>query len=109
MPTLEDLIDRFDGQPIPHCPGRYVLRGVNRMDGPDAVVESFGTATGHVVPKARDRVVVTRLGQRGEWGLISYARPDGTWVHTANTPGGFSRKLADLGVVPGPSERDHGD
>ena len=31
------------------------------------------------------------------WGLISYARSDGSWLHTANTPEGFRRKLTDLG------------
>ena len=55
--------------------------------------------TEHVVAAARDRVVVTRLGEDPAWGLISYARPDGTWVHTANTPEGFARKLADLGIT----------
>jgi len=52
--------------------------------------------TEHAVAKARDRVVVTRLDG---WGLISYARDDGTWLHTVNTPEGFRRKLADLGIV----------
>ena len=49
----------------------------------------------HDTTTARDRVVVTWLGG---WGLISYARRDGTWLHTANTPDGFRRKLADLGI-----------
>ncbi len=99
MDTLDDLLQRFDGQPIPRCPGRYVLRGIDRTKGPASVVESRRAITEHAVVKARDKVVVTRLGEFGEWGLISYARPDGTWLHTANTPEGFERKLADLGVV----------
>ena len=99
MDTLDDLLGRFEGQPIPHCPGRYVLRGVDRTKGPSSLVETQGVVTEHVVANARDKVVVTRLGERGEWGLISYARLDGTWLHTANTPEGFERKLAELGVV----------
>ena len=62
-------------------------------------MESHGAATEHVVAKARDAVVVTRLGELGEWRLISYTRADGTWLHTANTREGFERKLSDLGVV----------
>ncbi len=88
--TLTDLVDRFDGRPIPHCPGRYVLRGVDASQGPSSAVGSRGEVTYHVVPKAVDRVVVTQLA---DWGLISYARADGTWLHTANTPEAFRRKL----------------
>lgn len=99
MDTLSDLLERFDGYPIPHCPGRYVLRGVDSSKGPTSVVEAPGDITEHLVPKARDRVVVTRL-QAG--GLISYARADGSWLHTANTPEGFRRKLADLGITEEP-------
>ena len=65
------------------------------MKGPRAVVGSHGTVTEHVTTTARDRVVVTWLG---DWGLISYARADGTWLHTANAADGFRRKLADLGI-----------
>ncbi len=96
MATLSELVRRFDGQAIPHCPGRSVLRGIDATEGPETLVGSEGTVTEHTVPKARDRVVVTRLDG---WGLISYARDDGTWLHTANTPEGFRRKLADLGIV----------
>ncbi len=71
MATLSELVRRFDGQAIPHCPGRYVLRGIDATEGPETVVGSDGTVTEHTVVTARDRVVVTRLG---EWGLISYAR-----------------------------------
>lgn len=99
METLGDLLRCFGGQPIPHCPGRYVLRGVAPAQKPTALISSHRGVTEHVVARARDRVVVTRLGESGEWGLISYARPDGTWLHTANTAEGFARKLADLGVA----------
>lgn len=95
MPSLSELLERFDGQLIPHCPGRYVLRGVETTDGPQAIVGSCAAVTEHHVAKARETVVVTWLNG---WGLISYARIDGTWLHTANTPDGFRRKLADLGI-----------
>ena len=75
-----------------------MLRGVDRTSGPSSITQA-GHVTEHVVTTARDRVVVTRLGEDPAWGLISYARPNGTWVHTANTPEGFARKLADLGIT----------
>ncbi len=72
-----------------------------RRQGPTSVVNARGAVTEHLVAKARDRVVVTRFE---EWGLISYARADGSWLHTANTPEGLRRKLADLGITNnGPS------
>ena len=105
MARLDELLRRFDGQPIRHCPGRYVLRGVDEKSGPAAVVTGPAVTTEHVLPRARDKVVVTRLGRGGTWGLISYARADGTWLHTANTPDGFARKLADLGIeIPNPGQ-----
>ena len=81
--TLTDLVDRFDGRPIPHCPGRYVLRGVDASQGPSAAVPrvpkrgewaqvgTFPTRGPRVVPntpEAVDRVVVTQLA---DWGLIA--------------------------------------
>ncbi len=99
--SLNEVLERFDGGPIPRCPGRYVLRGIDRTQGPTSVVNARGVVTEHVVATAQDRVVVTRFE---EWGLISYARADGSWLHTANTPEGFHRKLVDLGITSnGPS------
>ena len=78
MDTLDDLLERFEGHPIPHCPGRYVLRGVDRTKGPMSLVETHGIVTEHVVAYARDKVVVTRLGERGGVGsdLLRSARRD---------------------------------
>ncbi len=95
MHSLSALLDRFGGEPIPDCPGRYVLRRIRDTDGPQAIVTSGEVITEHHVAKARDTVVVTWLDG---WGLISYSRADGTWLHTANDPDGFRRKLADLGI-----------
>jgi hypothetical protein len=50
------------------------------------------------VAAARDVVVVVPLASGG---LISYKRADGTFVHTLNTPDGFARKLAQLGITLG--------
>jgi len=98
MSTLLEILERSDGRPIPHCPGRYVLRGVSQGAGPEVVCPDAVFAR-HQVETARDPVVVAWLGS---WGLISYARADGTWLHTVNTPEGFQRKLAELEIpVPG--------
>jgi hypothetical protein len=44
---------------------------------------------------AKDPVIVVPLE---DGGLISYARPDGSFVHTLNTAGGFAHKLSQLGI-----------
>ena len=94
MPSLREVLDKFDGRPIPGCPGRYVLEGVGATDGPEVVCPG-APVTEHDVETARDTVVVT---WPAGWGLISYRRAAGTWRHTANTMDGFQRKLADLGL-----------
>ena len=97
MNSLSTLLDTFGGEPIPNCPGRYVLRRVRNTDDPQAIITSGAAVTEHHVARARDTVVVTWLEG---WGLISYSRANGTWLHTANDPDGFRRKLADLGIPP---------
>ena len=94
MPALTDLIDRFGGQPIPDCPGRYVLRSARDTDPPEMICRSSRVSR-HRTPKARDVVVVTWLSG---WGLISYERADGSWLHTANDSEGFRRKLQALDI-----------
>ena len=95
LPSLIEILEQFAGQPIPRCPGRYVLRGVSDASGPEVVCPG-APVTRHDVETARDTVVVTWLT---DWGLISYARADGTWRHTVNTSAGFRRKLADLCIT----------
>ena len=98
MPSLIEILRQFTGQPIPRCPGRYVLRGVSETAGPEIVCPG-APLTRHDGETARDIVVVSWLT---DWGLISYARADGTWRHIVNTPAGFRRKLADLRIpLPG--------
>lgn len=96
VPTLDDLLRAYDGHPIRRCPGRYVLRGCPAAVGPERIAGVDARVSRHHPPGIRDAVVVTWLDR---WGLISYHRADGTWLHTANTPDGFARKLADLGIA----------
>ena len=44
---------------------------------------------------AKDTVIVTSFE---DGGLISYRKPDGTYLHTLNTREGFERKLRQLGI-----------
>jgi hypothetical protein len=51
--------------------------------------------TEHLVAAAKDPVIVASLE---DGGLISYRKPDGTYVHTLNSREGFARKLRQLGI-----------
>jgi hypothetical protein len=89
------LLMAWPWEPIPGCPGRYVLRG-----GPPGVtledlVGEQAPRSEHRVPGAADPVVVVPLE---DGGLISYRKPDGAFVHTLNSPDGFRRKLDRLGI-----------
>lgn len=94
--SFDEIVTRWTWTPIRNCPGRFVLADAHaaleprRIVGPDVACATFDETT------ARDPVVVARLPGGG---LISYRRPDGTFVHTLNTPDGFARKLAQLGIA----------
>ena len=95
MVSIQTLLDRWQWRPIRNCPGRLVLvttdRSIplDRLLGSDAQVQTFAS------DMARDKVLVVPLG---DGGLISYARVDGSMVHTLNTAEGFGRKLSQLGI-----------
>lgn len=92
--TFDELRCRWPWRGIPNCPGRFVL-----ASGPSAVppldLAGAGEVTEHQVSAAADTVLVVRL-QGG--GLISYRKPNGTYVHTLNTQDGLDRKLQQLGI-----------
>jgi len=93
--TVGELKSRWPWRAIPNCPGRFVLSsGPSRMS-PTEIVEPHVQVTEHLVTAAKDPVIVARLG---DGGLISYRKPDGTHVHTLNSPEGFERKLRQLGI-----------
>ena len=92
---FDDLFKRYHWKAIRNCPGRYVLTDVSLHL---TVAELLGVPLEtheYSVTAARDKVLVTPLRSGG---LISYQRQDGTYVHTLNTPEGWQRKLADLGI-----------
>ena len=93
--TIQRLIDRYSGRQLRGCPGRYVLTDAPPGLTVEALVGSEGGLREFDVPAARDTVVVAVLAAGG---VISYRRKDGTYLHTVNTPEGFERKLAALGI-----------
>jgi hypothetical protein len=99
--TFDELIQCLPWVPIRNCPGRYRLTGANPnlsvrdLLGPESRIDSFQ------VERAQDLVLVAPLDQGG---VISYQRADGSFVHTLNMPDGFTRKLAQLGIVLPPGQ-----
>ena len=90
------LQSRWSWRPIANCPGRFVFAAGPTRVSPDEIVgEKTGATSEHRVPAARDPVLVVPFD---DGGLISYMRPDGSYVHTLNTREGFARKLAELGI-----------
>jgi hypothetical protein len=96
LPTYASLLAAGPWRPIPNCPGRLVWRGRRDLAPRDLLGAGVPVRIFHV-DTAVDPVHIARLD---DGGLISYARPDGAFVHTLNTPGGLARKLADLGIDP---------
>jgi hypothetical protein len=90
-------------EPIAHCPGRFVARapGVSALT-PAALLGADAAAIARFeVAAARHPVLVAALDD-GSGGLITYARGDGSYLHTLNSADGFRRKLAQLGItLPG--------
>jgi putative acetyltransferase len=100
MSSYDRLRAALAWRPIPGCPGRLVLRpaGSRARDQDAAIWALLGPQVAVRVFRSRaaaDPVVVARL----EGGaLLSYRKPDGSHVHTLNTPAGLARKLAQLGI-----------
>jgi hypothetical protein len=94
--TFRELESLWSWRPIPGCPGRFVWSaGPSRVSPADIVPQDVPVAE-HLVAAAKDPVIVAPLD---DGGLISYRKPDGTFVHTLNSREGFERKLQQLGIV----------
>ena len=90
---FDDIFAAASWEPIPGCPGRFVLRESNGTV--DALIRE-ATFDEHRSTRARDVVLVAAFSDGG--GLISYRRGDDSVLHTLNTDSGFARKLAALGL-----------
>lgn len=93
--TFKDLFQKWPWRQIKNCPGRYVLPfgkdnpSMAELVGNEADVFEFQVDT------ARDIVVISKIK---DGGIISYKKPDGSLLHTLNSPTGFNRKLKQLGI-----------
>ncbi len=96
LPTFSDVWAKGKCVPIPNCPGRYnLVLAENHVSLAELIGIGVSIAEHHV-PAARDTVLIAKLV---DGGMISYRRPDGTYLHTLNTESGFNRKLAQLGIA----------
>ena len=93
--SFEKIHRSGNWQPIPNCPGRYVLRGVDRNLEIGAIAGQEVEVSEHASGAARDIVLVAAIAGGG---MISYRRPDGSFLHTLNNEEGFARKLKQLGI-----------
>ncbi|HMF58003.1 MAG TPA: hypothetical protein VK619_16790 [Pyrinomonadaceae bacterium] len=92
---FDELWENWDWRPIRNCPGRFVLSGAKHDLSPEQLLGEGIKVTEYRVAAAKDLVMVAALYKGG---LISYKRPDGSFLHTLNTPEGFQRKLQQLGI-----------
>jgi hypothetical protein len=99
--SFNKLLESWNWKPIRNCPGRYILCGPEAgLQRPAALIGDEVEVGVYQTDAADDTVMVAALAGGG---LISYQKPDGSFVHTLNTPGGFQRKLRQLGIdVPSP-------
>jgi len=93
-PSFASLLEHHACTPIAGCPGRYLVRDAERT-GVAGLVGAGVRIERHVSVHARDPVLVACLT---DGGLISYEKPDRTFVHTLCDAAGFVRKLAQLGI-----------
>lgn len=92
---FDELKSRWNWKPIRACPGRYVLHGGSNTLAPEDLLNNEVGISEFHVDKAKDIVVIAQLK---DGGLISYRKPDGTYLHTLNTVEGFKRKLSQLEI-----------
>jgi hypothetical protein len=91
------LKNRYLWKEIYGCPGRYILKNddkkttVEELAGKNLTVNSFKT------DKTIDEVLIVKFKCGG---LISYKKPDNSYVHTLNTEEGFLKKLIKLKIDP---------
>ena len=95
--TFAELMKARDWRPIRNCPGRFILHGTSDLRVQDILGDEI-EANEFKVDGAKDAVLVVELE---DGGLISYRRDNGSFLNTLNTPEGFRRKLAQLGINSG--------
>ena len=92
---FDEIMTRWPWRPIPNCPGRFVLSSGRSSLAPSEIASASIGVIEHVIPATPDPVVVAEFE---DGGLISYRKPDGSFIHTLNTIEGLDRKLRQLGI-----------
>lgn len=103
MLSLQMLLHQWQWRPIRNCPGRLVLVTMDRSMPLDTLLGSDTHAQIFESAAAKDKVLVVPFDGGG---VISYARADGSMVHTLNTAEGFDRKLSQLGIALAPNRTE---
>jgi hypothetical protein len=94
--TFDQLKSIWTWHAIPNCPGRYKLSGgpsgllIRDLLGFEVELQTYSVTT------AKDTVIVAALSN---FGIISYMRADGRFIHTLNTHSGLGRKLLSIGIT----------
>ena len=103
--ALQALWCYCEWKEIRNCPGRYTIRRRDLAGWPPERL--LAAALGAAAPQTglwrhssstSDAIHAVRFAGGG--GLLTYARGDGTFVHTLNTESGLLRKIAALRVTP---------
>jgi hypothetical protein len=92
--NFADLWNAWQWRSIRNCPGRFTL-AIDERRLPMSELVGGEQIQLHRVSAARDPVLIAQLS---DGGVISYAHPDGTYMHTLNARAGFERKLRQLGI-----------
>ena len=103
---LQALWDYCEWKEIRNCPGRYTVRrprDLARWPPERLLAAALGAAAPQTSlwrhsSSTSDAIHAVRFAGGG--GLLTYARGDGTFVHTFNTESGLLRKIAALRVTP---------
>lgn len=97
---LQRFWDMWKWTEIKNCPGRYVTKSNEEAQ----VISPQELCTRLAVPyfpsihcsvDRLDQIAVVHFESGG--GIITYIKPNGTFVHTLNTESGYIRKMTALG------------
>ncbi|KAL3939369.1 MAG: hypothetical protein SGBAC_005891 [Bacillariaceae sp.] len=117
--NLMQLYQAYRWKMILNCPGRHTCRDHAKVSSipPLEVLKEVGVTKKSLsassvsdadtelkeyqfqLPGRTDKVLVVPLDTNNDTGMITFAKEDrGAYVHTLNTPSGFRRKLACIGI-----------
>lgn len=95
--TFADMKARYNWKAIAICPGRFILQDVDASFSLKDLLGPTIKARELKVDNARDTVLLVQFREGG--GIISYRRPDGSYLHTLNTADGLQKKLVELEIT----------